>query len=90
MCYSGKNSCRLDSFTKSGKVSFVVRSFIMTGHMEKLGVSSAPAEAVIPKSKGAKAVQFDHSMIRKRQVIIMQGALPARTVGCATITINAP
>lgn len=34
VCYSGKNSCRLDSFTKSGKVSFVVRSFIMTGHME--------------------------------------------------------
>lgn len=65
VCYSGKNSCRLDSFTKSGKVSFVVRSFIMTGHMEKLGVSSAPAEAVLPKSKGAKAVQFDHSMIRK-------------------------
>ena len=65
VCYSGKNSCRLDSFTKSGKVSFVVRSFIMTGHMEKLGVSSAPAEAVIPKSKGTKAVQFDHSMIRK-------------------------
>ena len=27
--------------------------------------SSAPAEAVLPKSKGAKAVQFDHSMIRK-------------------------
>ena len=65
VCYSGKNSCRLDSFTKSGKVSFVVRSFIMTGHMEKLGVSSAPAEAVLPKSKGTKAVQFDHSMIRK-------------------------
>lgn len=65
VCYSGKNTCRLDSFTKSGKVSFVVRSFIMTEHAEKLSVSSAPAQAVIPKTKGVRASQLDHSMIRK-------------------------
>lgn len=65
VCYSGKNTCRLDSFTKSGKVSFVVRSFIMTEHIEKLSVSSAPAQAVLPKTKGVRASQLDHSMIRK-------------------------
>lgn len=65
VCYSGKNTCRLDSFTKSGKISFAVRSFIMTGHAEKLSVSSTPAVAVLPKTKGIRAVQFDHSMIRK-------------------------
>lgn len=65
VCYSGKNTCRLDSFTKSGKVSFVVRSFIMTEHAEKLSVSSTPAVAVLPKTKGVRASRLDHSMIKK-------------------------
>lgn len=65
VCYSGSTSCRLENFTKSGKVSFSVRSFVMIEHEEKLSVSCTPAEAVIPKTKGVKALQLDHSAVNK-------------------------
>lgn len=65
VCYSGETSCRLENFTKSGKVSFSVRSFVMIEHEEKLSVSCTPTVAVIPKTKGVKALQLDHSAVKK-------------------------
>lgn len=65
VCYSKNTSCKLENYTKSGKVSFTVRSFVMVEHEEKLSVSCAPAVAVIPKAKGAKAPQPDHSGVKK-------------------------
>ena len=37
----------------------------MIEHEEKLSVSCTPAEAVIPKTKGVKALQLDHSAVKK-------------------------
>lgn len=89
VCYSKNTSCKLENYTKSGKVSFTVRSFVMVEHEEKLSVSCAPAVAVIPKAKGAKAPQPDHSGVKRVQVFTKTGAFRAVTEGYVTTIINA-
>ena len=63
--YCKETACNLDGFTKSGSVSFTVRSFVMVEHEEKLSKAATPVAAVIPKTKTERVVVPDHSDIRK-------------------------